>query len=62
MVLFPSLLLLIYIFRTEAGPAAEADLQADPPLLQLAGDSEGASSVSVRSQGKLSLAQSSFSS
>ena len=54
MVFFPSLLLLMDIFRAEAGPAAEARLQADAPLLQLAGDSEGAGSVSVRSQGKLS--------
>ena len=41
------------IFRAEAGPAAEAHLQADAPLLQLAGNSEGAGSVSVRSQGKI---------
>ena len=40
-------------FRSQAGPAAEVDLQVDSPLLQLAGDSEGAGRLSVRSQGKL---------
>ena len=40
-------------FSSEARPAAEADLQAHPPLLQLARHSEGAASLSVRPQGKL---------
>ena len=41
------------LFSSQARPAAEVDVQADAPLLQLAGNSEGAGSLSVRAQGKL---------
>ena len=44
--------MMLLFSSSEAGPAPEVDVQAVPPLLQLARDSEGAGCLSVRSQGK----------